>query len=134
MASWTHGGRSRHWRMDVGLLHGASAAGVPPGSKSEPFPTTSPSCSFGNVHRVAAPVNYQISCCCSDKEGNKDSSKSLWRSNISKLLNIVRDQQSKTPSLLFEYLNSTDFKVLYPTFTDYDIRFYTYDLQVQGRK
>jgi serine/threonine protein kinase len=48
--------------------------------------------------------------------------------NIVKLLNIVRDQQSKTPSLVFEYVNSTDFKVLYPTFTDYDIRFYIYEL------
>uniref|UniRef100_A0ACD5TVT2 Uncharacterized protein n=1 Tax=Avena sativa TaxID=4498 RepID=A0ACD5TVT2_AVESA len=48
--------------------------------------------------------------------------------NIIKLLNIVRDQQSKTPSLVFEYVNSTDFKVLYPTFTDYDIRFYIYEL------
>ncbi|KAL6648602.1 hypothetical protein ACP70R_012826 [Stipagrostis hirtigluma subsp. patula] len=42
--------------------------------------------------------------------------------NIVKLLNIVRDQQSKTPSFIFEYINNTDFKVLYPTLTDYDIR------------
>lgn len=48
--------------------------------------------------------------------------------NIVKLHNIVRDQQSKTPSLIFEYVNSTDFKVLYPTLTDYDIRFYIYEL------
>ncbi|XP_006649599.1 casein kinase II subunit alpha-2-like [Oryza brachyantha] len=48
--------------------------------------------------------------------------------NIVKLLNIVRDQQSKTPSLIFEYVNSTDYKVLYPTLTDYDIRFYIYEL------
>lgn len=48
--------------------------------------------------------------------------------NIIKLLNVVKDQQSKTPSLVFEYVNSTDFKVLYPTFTDYDIRFYIYEL------
>jgi casein kinase II subunit alpha len=45
-----------------------------------------------------------------------------------KLLDIVRDQQSKTPSLVFEYVNNTDFKVLYPTLTDYDIRFYIYEL------
>ena len=48
--------------------------------------------------------------------------------NIVKLLDIVRDQQSKTPSLIFEYVNNTDFKVLYPTLTDYDIRFYIYEL------
>ncbi|XP_057960422.1 casein kinase II subunit alpha-2-like isoform X1 [Malania oleifera] len=48
--------------------------------------------------------------------------------NIVKLLDIVRDQHSKTPSLIFEYVNSTDFKVLYPTLTDYDIRYYMYEL------
>lgn len=48
--------------------------------------------------------------------------------NIVKLFDIVRDQHSKTPSLIFEYVNSTDFKVLYPTLTDYDIRYYIYEL------
>ncbi|CAA0829244.1 Casein kinase II subunit alpha-1 [Striga hermonthica] len=48
--------------------------------------------------------------------------------NIVKLLDIVRDQHSKTPSLIFEFVNSTDYKVLYPTLTDYDIRYYIYEL------
>ena len=48
--------------------------------------------------------------------------------NIVKLLDIVRDQQSKTPSLIFELVNNTDFKVLYPTLSDYDIRYYIYKL------
>ncbi|XP_039037059.1 casein kinase II subunit alpha-like, partial [Hibiscus syriacus] len=48
--------------------------------------------------------------------------------NIVKLLDIVRDQQSKTPSLVFEYVNNTDFKVLYQTLSDYDIRYYIYEL------
>ena len=48
--------------------------------------------------------------------------------NIVKLLDIVRDQHSKTPSLIFEHVNSTDFKILYPTLTDYDIRYYIYEL------
>ncbi|MED6134415.1 Casein kinase II subunit alpha [Stylosanthes scabra] len=48
--------------------------------------------------------------------------------NIVKLLDIVRDQHSKTSSLIFEYVNSTDFKVLYPTLADYDIRYYMYEL------
>ena len=52
--------------------------------------------------------------------------------NIVKLLDIVRDQHSKTPSLIFEYVNSTDFKVLYPTLTDYDIRYYIYELLKVG--
>jgi tRNA A-37 threonylcarbamoyl transferase component Bud32 len=48
--------------------------------------------------------------------------------NIIKLLDVVRDTQSRTPSLIFEHVNNTDFKVLYPTFTDYDIRFYMFQL------
>ncbi|XXG56910.1 hypothetical protein AAC387_Pa03g4214 [Persea americana] len=48
--------------------------------------------------------------------------------NIVKLLDIVRDQQSKTPSLIFEYVNNSDFKVLYPTLTDFDTRYYIYEL------
>ena len=48
--------------------------------------------------------------------------------NVIKLLDIVRDPQSKTPSLIFEYVNNTDFKVLYPTLSDYDIRYYIYEL------
>lgn len=48
--------------------------------------------------------------------------------NIIQLLDVVRDPQSKTPSLIFEYVNNTDFKVLYPTLTDYDIRYYMNEL------
>ena len=48
--------------------------------------------------------------------------------NIIKLLDIVREPQSKTPSLIFEYVNNTDFKVLYPVLTDYDVRYYILEL------
>jgi casein kinase II subunit alpha len=48
--------------------------------------------------------------------------------NIIQLLDVVRDNVSKTPSLVFEYINNTDFKQLYPTLTDFDIRYYMYEL------
>ena len=48
--------------------------------------------------------------------------------NVISLLDVVREPQSKTPSLIFEYVNNTDFKVLYPNLTDYDIRFYLMEL------
>ena len=48
--------------------------------------------------------------------------------NIVKLLDVVRDDESKTPSLIFEHVNNTDFKVLYPTLSDYDIRYYIFEL------
>lgn len=48
--------------------------------------------------------------------------------NVIQLLDVVRDPQSKTPSLIFEYINNTDFKQLYPTLTDFDIRFYIFEL------
>lgn len=44
------------------------------------------------------------------------------------LLDVVRDSQSKTPSLIFEYVNNTDFRSLYPKFVDYDVRFYILEL------
>ena len=48
--------------------------------------------------------------------------------NIITLLDVVRDPQSKTPSLVFEHVNNTDFKVLFPTLTDHDIRYYMFEL------
>lgn len=36
--------------------------------------------------------------------------------------------QSKTPSLIFEYVNNTDFRSLYPKFNDFDVRFYISEL------
>jgi len=48
--------------------------------------------------------------------------------NVIGLLDVVRDPQSKTPSIIFENVNNTDFKILYPKFTDYDVRFYMFEL------
>ncbi|MBW0468619.1 hypothetical protein O181_008334 [Austropuccinia psidii MF-1] len=48
--------------------------------------------------------------------------------NVITLLDVVRDPQSKTPSIITEYINNTDFKVLYPKFSDYDVRFYISEL------
>jgi len=48
--------------------------------------------------------------------------------NIIKLLDVVRDPQTKTPSLIFEYVNNVDFKVLYPTLQDFDVRYYMMEL------
>lgn len=36
--------------------------------------------------------------------------------------------QSKTPSLIFEYVNNTDFRSLYPKFNDIDVRYYILEL------
>ncbi|CAD6893113.1 unnamed protein product [Tilletia controversa] len=48
--------------------------------------------------------------------------------NIVTLLDVVRDPQSKTPSIITEYVNNTDFKTLYSKFTDFDVRFYIFEL------
>eukprot|EP01062_Namystynia_karyoxenos_P025516 TRINITY_DN2004_c0_g1_i1.p1 TRINITY_DN2004_c0_g1~~TRINITY_DN2004_c0_g1_i1.p1 ORF type:complete len:367 (+),score=145.31 TRINITY_DN2004_c0_g1_i1:80-1102(+) len=48
--------------------------------------------------------------------------------NVIKLLDVVRDPSSKTPALIFEYVENVDFRVLYPTLTDFDIRYYIYEL------
>ena len=47
--------------------------------------------------------------------------------NIVKLLDVVRDSSSKTPCLVFEWIENTDFKLLFPKFTDYDIRYYIFE-------
>ncbi|KAI9486264.1 MAG: casein kinase II subunit alpha [Benjaminiella poitrasii] len=48
--------------------------------------------------------------------------------NIVGLLDIVRDPISRTPAIISEYVNNTEFKILYPRFTVYDIQFYMYEL------
>jgi len=48
--------------------------------------------------------------------------------NIIKLLDVVLEPQSKTPSLIFEYVNNIDFKILYPLLSDLDIRYYIFEL------
>ncbi|RCK66080.1 Casein kinase II subunit alpha [Candida viswanathii] len=48
--------------------------------------------------------------------------------NIVSLLDVVREPQLKTPALVFEWVQNVDFRSLYPTFSDHDIRFYMYQL------
>lgn len=48
--------------------------------------------------------------------------------NIVSLIDVVRDPASKTPSLIFEYIENTDFRSMFPTITDYEIRYYIYEL------
>lgn len=44
--------------------------------------------------------------------------------NVIGLLDIVRDEQSKIPALIFERVNNVDFRILYPKFTISDIQYY----------
>ncbi|XP_014239851.1 casein kinase II subunit alpha-like isoform X2 [Cimex lectularius] len=48
--------------------------------------------------------------------------------NIITLLEVVKDPVSRTPALIFEYIDNTDFKLLYQRLTDQDIRYYIYEL------
>lgn len=52
--------------------------------------------------------------------------------NVVALLDVVRDPNSKTPSLIFEYVNNTDFRSLYPKFVDFDVRYYIFELLKVG--
>jgi len=47
---------------------------------------------------------------------------------VIKLLDIVKDPSSKTTALVFEYINNTDYRQLYPKFTDFDVKFYMYEI------
>ncbi|PVU95892.1 hypothetical protein BB561_001523 [Smittium simulii] len=46
------------------------------------------------------------------------------------LLDIVREPQSKTPAIISEYVNNSDFKTLYPKLSDYEVRYYIYKLLI----
>ncbi|KAJ2893281.1 Casein kinase II subunit alpha, partial [Coemansia aciculifera] len=48
--------------------------------------------------------------------------------NIIQLYDVVRDPQSKTPALISEYVNNTDFKLLYPMLDDLQVRYYIFQL------
>jgi casein kinase II subunit alpha len=48
--------------------------------------------------------------------------------NVIRLLDVVRDPLSKTPALVMEHVDNTDFKILYPRLTDLDVRFYILEL------
>ena len=48
--------------------------------------------------------------------------------NCINFIEAVKDPFSKVPALIFEFVNSTDHKFLYPTFTDSDVRYYIFEL------
>ena len=48
--------------------------------------------------------------------------------NIIKLLDVTRDPASRTPSLIFEYVNNHHFRVLYPSLSDFEVRYYIFEL------
>jgi casein kinase II subunit alpha len=48
--------------------------------------------------------------------------------NVVRLLDVVRDPISRTPALIFEHVNSDHFKVLFPQLTDFEVRYYIYEL------
>lgn len=48
--------------------------------------------------------------------------------NIVKLFDVVRDQGSKTPSLIYEHIPNIESKVLFPRLNDLDVRIYMYKL------
>ena len=97
--------------------------------RSDPPPTTPtrppPSPSRPRRTCASAPVARRRRLA---RSRGRRASVSVARARFFQLLDVVRDPQSKTPSLIFEYINNTDFKVLYPTLTDWDIRYYIFEL------
>ncbi|KAL7947633.1 casein kinase II subunit alpha [Trichoderma barbatum] len=48
--------------------------------------------------------------------------------NIPNVYDIVQDSQTEPPSLIFEYVDNTDFRSLYPTFRVEDVQYYMGEL------
>ena len=50
--------------------------------------------------------------------------------NVVKLIDVVRDPSSKSPCIITEWINNVDYKTLFPTLTDEDIRYYIYQILI----
>jgi casein kinase II subunit alpha len=48
--------------------------------------------------------------------------------NIIRLYDVVRDPVTKSLAFIFEHVNNVDFRTLYPSFTQFDVSFYTYEI------
>jgi casein kinase II subunit alpha len=48
--------------------------------------------------------------------------------NVVRLIDVVRNPHTKTPCLIFEYINNANYKTLYANFSDFDCRYYMYEL------
>lgn len=48
--------------------------------------------------------------------------------NIIKLHDVARDEASKTPCLVFEYVNNMPYKTLFQKAKDLDVRYYMFEL------
>jgi casein kinase II subunit alpha len=44
------------------------------------------------------------------------------------LFDVARDEASKTPCLVFEYINNMHYRRLFERFEDFDVRYYMYQL------
>ncbi|OPJ77599.1 hypothetical protein AV530_008745 [Patagioenas fasciata monilis] len=53
---------------------------------------------------------------------------SKWTAQTAVFLASAFFHESRTPALVFEHVNNTDFKQLYQTLSDFDIRFYMYEI------
>jgi len=52
----------------------------------------------------------------------------LGAPNVVQLLDVVCEPATQTPCLVQEYVDNVDFRELYPTLSDYDVRYYMYQL------
>ncbi|KAJ3439150.1 casein kinase ii subunit alpha-3 [Anaeramoeba flamelloides] len=48
--------------------------------------------------------------------------------NIVQLYDVVKNNTTGMPSLVFEHVDNRDFRQLYPSFTDHDVKYYMYEL------
>lgn len=48
--------------------------------------------------------------------------------NVIRLLDVVQEPQTETPVLVFENVDNEDFRTLYPKLSNYDVRFYMYEI------
>mmetsp|Transcript_81369 Transcript_81369/g.94856 ORF Transcript_81369/g.94856 Transcript_81369/m.94856 type:complete len:356 (+) Transcript_81369:41-1108(+) len=48
--------------------------------------------------------------------------------NVVRLLDVAQEPETETPVLVFESVNAQDFRTLYPRLSNFDVRFYMYEI------
>lgn len=116
-------GRGKYSEVFEGLKDAAAASGDQSSQTTTAVGNNSSSSSSKCVIKILKPVKKK-----KIKREIKILQNLTGGSNIIRLQAVVKDPVSRTPALVFEYVNNTEFKSLYQTLSDFDIRFYLYEL------
>ncbi len=131
---WAVGAAQPHFCGDAGgrVVDDFSRNPGPSGTATPPLPVEAVGPCLAHVCSPSPPITLVLCLCCACVcvREIKILQNLCGGPNIIELLDVVRDPYSKTPCLIFEHVDNTDFKVLYPTLSDFDIRYYMNEILI----